>query len=242
MRDVTPAEIRQFHAKNYRLGPATGFIFVFSPKENVTNFLTGISADFARLPRSAGSPVSSVAPKQPKYDFTSSTDKEIKIYPFPSASDSDRGEVRFGWGPTRANSQVELRLLQLLLRAVADGERSLLYKSLIDTKSKTMNSEATSIESQVFLGNSPWFPAESIGLSGIPGNRITTDTIEQLRQRIIATIKTVSSFSDDSQELLAFNHLVMSYAKAWERDQRVWMKSAPLFGSEYKTDWKEHLN
>ena len=52
----------------------------------------------------------------------------------------------------------------------------------------------------------------------------------------------MSSYSDDSQELLAFNHLVMSYAKAWERDQRVWMKSAPLFGSEYKTDWKEHLN
>ena len=242
MRNVTPAEIRQFHAKNYRLGPATGFIFVFSPKENVTNFLTGISAEFARLPRSAGSTASPVAPKQPKYDFTASTDKEIKIYPFPSANDSDRGEVRFGWGPSRAYSQVTLRLLQLLLRAVADGERSLLYKSLIDTKSKTLNSEATSIESQVFLGNSPWFPAESIGLSGIPGNRITTDTIEQLRQHILATIKTVSSYSDDSQELLAFNHLVMSYAKAWERDQWVWMKSAPLFGSEYKTDWKEHLN
>ena len=56
MRDVTPAEIRQFHAKHYRLGPGTGFIFVFPPKENVTNFLTRISADFARLPRGAGSP------------------------------------------------------------------------------------------------------------------------------------------------------------------------------------------
>jgi Zn-dependent M16 (insulinase) family peptidase len=242
MRDVTPAEIRQFHAAHYRLGPGTGFIFVFSPKENVTSFLTRISADFARLPTGAGLPVAPVASKQPKYDFTPSTDKEIKIYPFPSANDSDRGEVRFGWEPTRANSQVELRLLQLFLRAVADGERSLLYKSLIDTKSKTLNSEATSIESQVFLGNSPWFPAESIGLSGIPGNRITTETVEQLRQHILRTIKRVSLYSDDSQELLAFNHLVMSYAKAWERDQRVWMKSAPLFGSEYKTEWKEHLN
>lgn len=242
MRDVTPAEIRQFHAKHYRLGPGTGFIFVFSPKENVTNFLTRISADFARLPRGADSPVSPQASNQPKYDFTPSTDKDIKIYPFPNVNDSDRGEVRFGWSPIRARSRVELRLLQLLLRAVADGERSLLYKSLIDTKSKTLNSEATSIESQVFLGNSPWFPAESIGLSGIPGNHITTGTIEQLRQHILATIKTVSLYSDDSQELLAFNRLVMSYAKAWERDQRVWMKSAPLFGSEYKTDWKEHLN
>lgn len=242
MRDVTPAEIRQFYAKHYRLGPGTGFIFVFPPKENVTNFLTRISADFARLPTGAGSSESPVSSKQPKYDFTASTDKEIKIYPFPSANDSDRGEVRFGWGPMRAKSQVELRLLQLFFRAVADGERSLLYRDLIDTKSKTFNSEATSIESQVFLGNSPWFPAESIGLSGIPGNRITTDIIEQLRQHILTTIKTVWSYSDDSQELLAFNQLVISYAKAWERDQRVWMKSAPLFGSEYKTDWKEHLN
>ena len=242
MRDVTPADIRQFHANHYRLGPGTGFIFVFSPKEDVASFLRGMSRDFGRLPRVPASPDNSLLPMPPKYGFTPSSDKEIRIYPFPSANDSGNGEVRFGWSPIHAKSQVELRLLQLFFRALADGERSLLYRSLIDSKSKMLNSEATSIESQVFLGNSPWFPAASIGLSGIPGNHTTTEAIDRLRQHLLTTIRTVSSYADDSQDLLRFNQLVMSYAKAWERNQRVWMKSAPRFDSTYKTDWKEHLN
>jgi len=170
------------------------------------------------------------------------TNKEIKLYPVPSSSDADRGEIRLGWAPARAESQVELRLRQLLLRALADGEQSLLYKSLIATKTKELDSEATSIEAEVFLENSPWWPAEFIALRGIPGNHISVDLIERFRRHILTKIGMVSAYQDNSRELLAFNQLVISYAKAWQRDQGVWIKSSPLFSSEYRTDWKEHLN
>ncbi len=243
MRDVTPAEIRAFHAKHYRLGPGTGFIFVFPPRENVARFLTRISGEFERLPSSGALPAEmSIRAQGPKYPLTPSHNKEIKLYPFPSSSDADRGEVRLGWAPARAESQVEVRLRQLLLRALADGEQSLLYKSLIDSKTKELDSEATSIETEVFLENSPWLPAEFIALRGIPGNHINVEMIERFRKHILTKIGRVSAYPDNSQELLAFNRLVLSYAKAWQRDQRVWIKSSPLFSSEYRTDWKEHLN
>lgn len=243
MRDVTPAEIRQFHAEHYRLGPGTGFIFVFPPKENVTRFLARISEEFERIPRSGPDPTkTSRREAQPKYALAPSTTKEIKLYPFPASSDADRSEIRLGWAAARAESQVELRLRQLLLRALADGEQSLLYKSLIDSKTKELDSEASSIEAEVFLENSPWWPAEFIALRGIPGNHISVDMIERFRQHILSKIGIVSAYQENSQELLAFNQLVLSYAKAWQRDQRVWIKSSPLFSSQYKTDWKEHLN
>jgi len=243
MRGVTPAEIREFHAAHYRLGPGTGFIFVFSRKENTLSFLNSASEEFAKLPRVDSVNAATRTPiNAPKYAFAPGSGKEIKIYRFPSSSDADRGEVRLGWAAARAESQLQLRMLQLFMRALADGEQSVLYKSLIDSESRELDSNATSIETETFLQNSPWLPAEFVTLRGIPGNRISVETIEQFRLRILAKIRAISAFQDGSPELTSFNQLVASYAKAWQRDERVWVKSSPLFSSEYKTDWKEHLN
>jgi Zn-dependent M16 (insulinase) family peptidase len=243
MRNVTPLEIRQFHAKHYRLGPGTGFIFVIDPKENVPVFLGHIGKELRGISdsgRSASAGVRSY--KEPKYPYTPSSSTEIKIYPFPGASEGDRGVVRMEWRPERAGSQTDVRLLQLFLRALGNGEQSLLYKSLIDSNSRELDSGATNIYSGVFLENSPWIPVSSIDLSGIPGNHISSDKIERLRKHILAKIQMVSAYPENSPALTAFNELVMSSAKAWHRSERVWIKSAPRFDTEYKTDWKEYLN
>ena len=241
MREVTPYEIREFHAQHYRLSPTTGFIFVLSPKENATNFLERVSQELRAVAPSAPRPPVDRTFSDPKYPIQPSTSSEISIYPFPSANESDPGEVRFGWKPIRADSQRDVRLLQLLFRVLADGDKSILYKSVIDSKTREFESGAASIESLVFLGNSPFFPAEFIGLSGIPGNRMTVDRVQQLRERITATITKVSQLPDGSQSLADFNRLAVSYARAWRRSERVWSKSAPRFGFNYETEWKERL-
>jgi len=240
MRSVTPEQIRDFHSEHYRLGPGTGFIFVLPQKEDLPQFLEKISADFSRLPVMPHSALRNSA--QPKYAVAPSADRQTRIFSFPSSNESDRGQIRLGWAPVEANSQVDIRLLQLFVRALAGGERSLLFKSLIDTKSRILNSEATSIDSEVFLGNSPLLPAVSLLLSGIPGNQLTAERIQKLRDHILSRISQIANYEDNSEQLLRFNQLVISMADAWERDQRVWVKSAPLFAAEYKTDWKEHLN
>jgi hypothetical protein len=243
MRSVTPLEIRQFHAKHYRLGPGTGFIFVINPKENVPAFLGHISEELKKVSDHNGNAAERMRSfKEPKYQFTPSASTEIKIYPFPSASEADRGEVRLAWRPAQAGSQTDVRLLQLFLRVLGDGEQSLLYKSLIDSNGRELDSGGTSIGSGAFLENSPWFPVAVVSLSGIPGNHISVEKVARLRQHILAKVQMVAAYPDNSPALNAFNELIMSSAKAWRRSERVWIKSAPLFNAEYRTDWKEHLN
>jgi Zn-dependent M16 (insulinase) family peptidase len=241
MRRVVPIDIRRFHHEHYRLGPATGFVFALDPKENVLTFLDRISRElsqFSELQARQQTPESTI---NPKYPIHPSPSTEVAFFPFPSSSEADRGEVRFGWRPTKTESQVDLRLLQLFFRALADGDKSLLYKSLIDSGTRAFDSGATNVESLVFLENSPHFPAEFIGFSGIAGNQLKVERVEKLRSRVTAKIRETSQYPDNSQSLAAFNKLVASYAKAWRRSQSVWIKSAPRFGLNYDTEWKEHL-
>jgi Zn-dependent M16 (insulinase) family peptidase len=241
MRHVVPADIRRFHHEHYRLGPTTGFIFALSPTEDVFSFLLRISQEIDQFTDSDAHQQIHREVIKPKYSIHPPSNTKIALFPFPSNSESDRGEVRFGWKPVKTESQVELRLLQLFFRALADGDKSLLYKSLLDSKTREFGSGATNVESLVFLENSPYFPAEFVGFSGIAGKQLTVHRVEQLRDRVTATIRRISQYPDSSQSLVAFNQLVMSYAKAWRRSQSVWTKSAPQFGLNYETQWKEHL-
>src|SRR6266700_2656560 len=179
---------------------------------------------------------------EPKYPVKPSASTEIKVYSFPSASKSDISRVRLAWQPAQAGSQSELRLLQLFIRVLGDGEQSLLYKSLVDSNSRELDSAATNIESGVFLENSPWFPVPFVGVRGIPGDHLSVDKVEQLRKHILAKVQMVSTYPDNSPALAAFNDLIVASAMAWHRSEGVWIKSAPLFSSEYRRDWKEHLN
>lgn len=243
MRHVTPQEIRQFHAKHYRLGPTTGFIFALDPKEKVSNFLRRVSREFREFSNAdPRTPRPTHGAEEPKYRIQPSADTQVGIYPFPSGSEADRGEVRFAWKAIKTDSHADLKLVQLFFRALADGDKSLLYKALVDSKTRAFDSGVTNVESRVFLENSPYFPVEFVGMSGIPGNRITVDSVERLRRQILSQIEKVSGYPDNSQPLEGFNELVESYAESWRRSEKVWIKSAPLFGSSYSTEWKEHLN
>lgn len=241
MRQVTPAEIRRFHTEHYRLGPTTGFIFAVAPNEDVRQFLQRISTELAEFTGSNKPqriPTSSVAPK---YPIQPDAAVEIATFPFPSNSETDRGEVRFGWKPIRTRSQLDVKLLQLFFHALADGDKSLFYKSFIDSRRREFDSGATNVESLVFLGNSPFYPCEFVGFSGMTGKQLTVDRIQQLRSRITAAIAEISLYPDHSPDLTAFDDLVLSYLKGWRRSQSVWLRSAPRFGLNYDTDWKEYL-
>src|SRR6185312_1817152 len=241
MRHVTPADIRRFYTKHYRLGPTTGFIFALSLKDDVRHFLETISDELSEFTTS-DNPQEIPGPSvRPKYPIEPARDTEIATFPFPSNSEADRGEVRFGWKPTLTQSQVDVKLLQLFVHALADGDKSLLYKLFIDSRTREFDSGASNVESLVFLENSPFYPCEFVGFSGMAGKQLTVDRIQQMRERISAKIKEISRYPDHSQELTAFDDLVLTYLKGWRRSQNVWLRSAPRFGLSYDTDWKEYL-
>src|ERR1700686_936156 len=149
MRRVVPNDIRRFHHEHYRLGPTTGFVFALDPKENVFRFLDRISQELNQFSESHARKQIPESTIRPKYPIHPSSSTEVAFFPFPSSSEADRGEVRFGWKPSTAESQTDLRLLQLFFRALADGDKSLLYKSVIDSKTRELDSGATNVESQI---------------------------------------------------------------------------------------------
>jgi Zn-dependent M16 (insulinase) family peptidase len=238
MRAVTPEQIRRFHDKYYRLGPSTGFIFAFPPEENVSAIVQKISNELQQFSQqakaSATSPISG-----PKYPVHASQDLTPGIFPFPGPNVAAPGFIHFAWQPGNANSQTQLKLLEIFAGALADGEDSLLQKVIVDSKTRLIDSGATGIDSWLFVENSPYHPALGIELAGVPGNRISAESINALRNMISTKIKEVSEYPDHSQSLLEFNRSVESYAKGLRRSERVWTKNAPGFGSHVpKTDWK----
>jgi len=240
MHGTTVEEIRRFHSKHYHLGPSTGFIFVIDPKESVPSFLERVSRELR--PFSKGKALPAPLAGGAKYPINPAASNETKIYPFPGASETDPGEVRFSWKPTRSESPVALKLVQLFFRALAQGERSVLYKALVDSKTRALDSGATTVESEPFLGNSPYFPVWNVGVSGIPGNRVSVKEVEKIRLLILAKIRDISEYPDGSEDLLKFNELVTSYATAWHRFERVWVKNSPNFGERgAQPSWKEYL-
>lgn len=242
MRGISAEEIRRFHAAHYRLGRSTGFIFALDPTEDVGAFLSHVSKEFKLLPEQ---PLTSQAPDAhlPKYPIQPSKNKEIAIYPVAGANASDPGEIRFSWPVTEVGSRTNLKLLQILFHCVGDGEQSLLYRALVDSKTRQIDLGASTVESEPFLANSPHFPVWNLGISGIPGNRLSIDKIEEIRNLISRTLTEISGYPDGSANLQEFNRLAMSYVAASRRVEKVWIKNAPSFGVRgggYA--WKDYLN
>jgi Zn-dependent M16 (insulinase) family peptidase len=240
MRGVTPAEIRSFHQKWYRLGPRTGFIFSFPPSQNVPEALQQISLELKRFTHGVSQlPQPSSGPKYPIHP---SDQLEPGIYPFPAANNSDPGDVQLAWKPVKASSLLQLKLLELFCHGLGGGENSLLQKVLVDTKTRTTDLAATQVDSYVLRTSGAHFPAAAIDISGIPGNKLTPASLDQIRQLVTGTIKEVSQYSDHSTNLTDFNQSILSFATNRRRAQNVWTRSPPGFDSyPPNTAWKTYL-
>jgi Zn-dependent M16 (insulinase) family peptidase len=243
MRGVTPAEIRRFYRRCYRLGPTTGFVFALDPKEDLAAFLGRVSKEFQLyVEPSTAAWETTLSSTTPKYPIQSSPDTDVKILRFPSASETGPGEVLLSWRPIENSSLADLRLLRLFLGGFADGEPSLLHASLVDSKGRELESGATAVSASVSLEDSPFFPVSQIGISGIPGTKMSENLVDRLRNIVSSKLKEIADYSDRSAGLAAFNKIVAAEMMAAHRTEIVWTKSPPLFGvSGSQTAWKDHF-
>lgn len=244
MRHQTPAEIRRFYQQHYHLSPTTGFIFVIDPRSDVHGFLANVDWELrAFVRRNNKASAADRGEISPKYPIHASTSTAPKIFPFPSQIEEAPGEVRLGWKATKIKSVLELKYFQLLLDGVAGGQQSLLYRDIIDKSTRRFDSSATQVSATAIMDNSPFFPVATIGVSGIPGNLISSERLSRLRQQTIQEFAGIAEYADGSAELLKFNRSALETARSWKRSEDVWAGSAPLFGFlESGTKWKDHLS
>ncbi len=239
MRDVTPREIREFHKAYYRLGPTTGFIFAIHPKEDVVEFLRKVSGELGQFVQEGGK---GVLPQSPpaelKYPIHPSESNTPQICRIPG-SETTPGDVWFLWKPQNVDTMIHLKLLQLFYRGLADGQRSLLHQAIVDSKTRQIDLGATGIKLDPDPSDSPRFLVWSADISGIPGTRISVESVTQVRNAVLEQIREVSEYPDHSEKLVTFNKLISSYAQAWRRSKLVWMRNPPLFGASLDANWKD---
>jgi len=238
MRTVNSQDIRQFHKTFYRIGPLTGFVFAFSPEEDASAMLEKIRKELEHfsLPGAAAAVPSNHGPKYPIHP---SKDLTPAVFPFPSPNAAAPGFIHFAWRPGNAESGLQLKLLEIFSSALAEGEESVLQELAVDSKTRKLDLGATAVTTGVSLENSPYAPVLVVEVAGVPGNRISAESLDALRQIITDKIREISELPDQSADLLAFNKRIRSYEETLHRSELVWTKNTPGFGAHVaKLDWK----
>jgi hypothetical protein len=239
MRGVLPDEIRTFYEKWYHIGPSTGFIFSFPPRYRLQDVLPKISSQLGEFATPNVGSVTTVA-EGPQYSLHSSKVLDPAIYPFPNANDFASGTVQLAWRPKKVPSLRDLQFLELFCQGFAKGENSPLQKLLVDSETRASNLGATGVDGYLLPEGQPWFPAPSVEISGIQGNKITQQSLEEIRSLVLNAIRIISKYPDGSSDLANFNRTVLSAIVSLRRSKSVWTKSPPGFQENPpRTEWKQ---
>jgi Zn-dependent M16 (insulinase) family peptidase len=241
IRRLTPQEIHQFHREHYVLGPSTPLVIVVdrrqAPEQVLTRLESLLSAFHHSDPGAAREAV--VAPPLHMHP---ARHRALQLLPWPSINATDPAPILFGWPPTHVPALNDRLRLDALLAVLGQGPQSILYLGLIDGETREVDRRATGINSMLLPTYDPAWPVPLIWIEGIPGDRVTTERLEELRSHVQAKFRDIASYPDGSSELLALNRQVISYLTARRRALTVWHASPPGFGQRrLEATWLEHL-
>jgi Zn-dependent M16 (insulinase) family peptidase len=236
MRGVTPAMIREYHRKFYALGPDAGVVLVIPPEEKLEPALEKVRAELDRFaPKERRETVKLPEPRP-------ESSRKIELFPYPAKSGTDPANISFAWKPDPALSRARRMLHELLFDAFADGSRSNLYAALVDSKTRLLDTGATSVSHYSETEHDAKRPVHIVSIGGIRGNRVDEKLLERLREVISAKMKEIAEYKEGSPELEDLNRRVRSAVRSWKRDLRVFVASPPGFGfRETGAGWQHFL-
>jgi Zn-dependent M16 (insulinase) family peptidase len=241
IRRLTPQEIRRFHRRHYVLGPRTPVVIVMDRQRPLKQVLSALARLLSRFHQteSDATPETAVAPNPP---MLPAERRELRLVPWPSKDATDPAPILFGWPPVHLPSFDDRLRLDALLAAFGQGPQSMLYRRLVDRQTRAVDLGATGVDSTLLPTYDPARPVSLVRIEGIPGDRVTSERLEDLRSHVQAGLRDVASYPDGSGELLALNRQVTAYLTARRRDMTVWHTNAPGFGQRrLDARWMEHL-
>jgi Zn-dependent M16 (insulinase) family peptidase len=235
IRDMTPEDIRTFHASAYHLANM-GMIGAFPSSMSLGSVLDQTSAILnkeagrkgsvkteADLPKPAGAPAGT-----------------IKVVDYPYASTTNPGPMMFVWPASRDLDQTEHTLLGLFLDAFAGDESTTLYKKLIDGKTRVMDLGASGVWS--YTSNDQGQPVY-VGLSGVKSDKLDDKTVGEVRALVLAELDRIAKLPDGDAELVALVEKLQSRVIDLRRRLNKFLDTPPGFGIRGTGDgWSTHLH
>jgi len=158
---------------------------------------------------------------------------------FPSGSNDAPGLLVYAWPAQLTLSPQDRFLFELFTANLSQGQTSNLYKKFIETNSRVMDVGASSVFG--FLSNEVGSPLY-IGLDDIRPTAVNEGMMDSIRKVIVAEIRAISNFADNSEELRLFNDRIRNRIIEQQRGTRTFLNSPTGFGNRGTgSDWLNHL-
>ena len=222
IRTMTPVDIRSFHDATYHLANM-GIVAAFPSSMALAGVLDHTAALLDKEAGRAGKVIAEQDLPKP----AGAKPGAIEIAEYPYGDTTSPSPMALEWPATRDLDLTERTLLDLFLAAFAGDDSTVLYKALIDSKTRTLDLGASDIAG----GSSPELGEPvTIWLNGVAANKIDAATIEKLRATVMAELNRVAQLGDGDPALVAFNHGVASRVTDLRRKLAKFLDSPPGFG------------
>jgi Zn-dependent M16 (insulinase) family peptidase len=234
IREMTPADIRKFHAATYHLANM-GMIGAFPSTIPLTKVLDETGAILVKAAGRTGKVYSEDQLPKP----SAGAPGTIEIVDYPYASATNPGPIMFAWPADRTLDETEHTLLGLFLDTLAGDESTPLYKKLIDGKTRVMDLGANGVWS--YLTNDQGQPVY-IGVSGVKADKLDDKTVADVRTLILGEMNRIAALPDGDPELVAFVDKVKSRVIDIRRRLAKFLDTPPGFGIRGTgSGWNDHL-
>jgi len=223
IRKLNAAEILKFHNANYYLGNM-GAIVSLSKNEKIDAVLKRMNGILTKL-NSQSKQVAHTHKILPAPN--PSTKGQIEIVDFPSQNAQQPGTMLMAYPPTLSLSKTDYVLLTNFLTVFAGDPTTNLYKIFVnsETRNKDVNAQSVYGYTDTDEGNPVHFGLVDVGVENL-----SKEKGELARLLILAELKRIAAFKDNSPELIEFNKRFLNGLISDKRTYTKFVNSPPKFG------------
>jgi Zn-dependent M16 (insulinase) family peptidase len=237
IRTMTPQDIRTFHKDNYHLANM-GMIAAFPASMTLASVL----ADTDKVLAAARAKNGYVGKTLTEADLpkpAGAASGTLKVVDYPYADATNPGPMTFAWPATRKLDDGERLLLGLFLDTFAGDESTVLYKKLIDSKTRVLDLGASGVWSyNTDDQGQPVF----IGVSGVKPDKLDDKSLAEVRTLILGELDRIAKLPDGDAELAAIHAKLSSRVVDLQRRMNKFLDSPPGFGFRgASSSWMDHL-
>ena len=236
IREMTPTDIRKFHAANYHLGNM-GSITSLPKNISLTNVLDKTNAILNKL-----EPTSAKVQFKTKNDLPARSPAQegtVAITEYPSENAQEPGNMLISYPATRNLNATDELMLKIFLNTFAGDASTNLYKTFIDTKTRQLDLGAQAVYGYV---DEEHGQPVIFGLTGIASSNLTEEGLSQARAMIMAELNKIIALPDNSPELLSFNSRFRNNMTGYKRGLAKFVNTPPKFGFRNTyDDWYNQL-
>jgi Zn-dependent M16 (insulinase) family peptidase len=223
IRELNAADILKFHKANYYLGNM-GAIVSLSKTEKTEDILNRMNDILTKL-NSQSKQVTHTPKKLPAPNPI--TKGQLEMVDYPSQNLQQPGTMLMAYPPLLSLSKTEYVLLTNFLTVFAGDPTTNLYKIFVnsETRNKDVNAQSVFGYAETDEGNPVFF-----GLDGVGVENLSKEKGDLARQLILAELKRIAAFKDNSPELIEFNKRFLNGLISDKRSYTKFVNSPPKFG------------